>query len=103
MRGPMHPSGKYLYTVNIGAHNLQNMILLRMEHSLLQALLVLEQIYNMFRLILLEKYGFVNSGVSANYYTFSIDQTNGSTSLITGKPFSISGVSGQLSIIRIAQ
>ena len=103
MRGSMHPSGKYLYTVNIGGAQLAKHDIA--SDGTLSSPTTLSFGTNL-QYVSIDptgKYGFVNSGVSANYYIFSIDQTNGSTSLIPGNPFSISGVSGQISIIRIAQ
>lgn len=103
MRGAMHPSGKYLYTVNIGGAQLAKHDIASDGTLSSPSTLSFGTNLQYVSIDPTGKYGFVNSGVSANYYTFSIDQTNGSTSLITGNPFSTSGIAGQLSIIRIAQ
>jgi len=103
LRGAMHPSGKYLYTVNIGGAQLAKHDIA--SNGTLSAASTITFGTNL-QYITIDpsgRYGFVNDGASAHYYVVAIDQTNGTPSLLAGNPFSASATPGAITAIRIAQ
>ncbi|MDZ4725264.1 MAG: beta-propeller fold lactonase family protein [Leptospira sp.] len=106
-RGAMHPSGNYLYTVNIvsapisvGKHNIAT-------DGSLSAVSNLSFGTNL-QFVSLDpsgKYGFVNNGSGTNtFYEFSIDQNSGTASLLNGgSPINVIGNAGKVYSVRIAQ
>ncbi|MCE9500371.1 MAG: beta-propeller fold lactonase family protein [Leptospira sp.] len=102
-RGAMHPNGKYLYTVNIGGALLA-------KHDIASTGALSSPTTISFgtnlQFITIDpagKFGFVNSGAGPNFYVVSIDQNNGTTTLINGNPFVTSATPGFISVTRIAQ
>jgi 6-phosphogluconolactonase len=98
-RGAMHPSGKYLYTVNVGGGQLS-------KHDIgatgtLSSPTTLAVGTNL-QFVTLEPnggFGYINDGVASSIYIFSIDQT-GTAALLTGNPFTVSAIPGRPTAVR---
>lgn len=102
-RAAMHPSGRYLYTVNIAGAQLAKHDIA--SNGALSAPTTLGFGTNL-QFVTIDptgRYGFVNDGVTANFYVFSIDQTNGNPSLISGNPFSASAIPGGIQVVAVPQ
>lgn len=103
MRAAMHPSGKFLYTVNttgalLAKHDISSNGTLSVPSSI--------SIGTNLQFVTIDpsgKFGFINDGTGSNFYIFSIDQTTGTPALISGNPFTASGTAGGIVSIRIPQ
>lgn len=93
-RGAMHPSGRFLYAVNIGGATLSKHDIAEDGSLSTPSTLGFGTNLQYVTIDPTGNFGFVNSGVSNNYYVFSINSDSGEASLIPGNPFSASGVPG---------
>lgn len=103
IRAAMHPSGNYLYTVNTTGAQLAKHDIASNGALSAPSTISFGTDLQFVSIDPSGKYGFVNNGGSSNYYIFSIDQTNGTPSLINGNPFTASGTPGAIFSTRIAQ
>jgi len=102
-RAAMHPSGRYLYTVNIGGAQLARHDIA--SNGALSAPTTLSFGANL-QYVTIDptgRYGFVNDGSSANFYVFSIDQSNDNPTLISGNPFNAPSISGGIQVVAVPQ
>ncbi|TGM01936.1 lactonase family protein [Leptospira jelokensis] len=105
-RAVMHPSGKYLYTVNIAGAQLAKHDINPSDGSLSSANSILSFGSNL-QFVTLDPtgaYGFVNNTAGNNFYQFKVDGTTGVPSLLnSGNPYSASATPNVPEPFRIAQ
>ncbi|MCB1325222.1 MAG: beta-propeller fold lactonase family protein [Spirochaetales bacterium] len=99
-RGAMHPSGKFLYTVNIlGAQLAWHSIA---ADGSLSASTTLGFGTNL-QYVTIDPtgaFGFINDGTAPSIFQFSIDQATGAASLVSGTPLTLGAVVGSVQVAR---
>lgn len=94
LRGAMHPSGRFLYTVNVAVGQLAKHDIA--TNGALGAATTISFGTNL-QYVAIDpsgKFGFVNDGVASSFYIFAINQNTGAPSVIPGSPVATSGVPG---------
>ena len=99
-RAAMHPTGRFLYTVNIlGAQLAWHSIAADGSLSA-PATLGFGTNLQYVTIDLTGGFGFVNDGTAPSIFQFSIDQATGAASLISGTPLAIGAVTGSVQVAR---
>jgi len=94
LRGAMHPSGRFLYTVNVAGGQLAKHDIA--TNGALGTATTISFGTNL-QYVAIDpsgKFGFVNDGIASSFYIFAINQNTGAANLIPGNPIATSGPPG---------